>query len=115
MLPNRPQRVAGLLKQEIYQIIFRQLKDPRIKSLTITKVSLSKDLKFAKVFVSVLGNEQEKNEVLAGLKQATGFIRHELRRQLSLRYIPQLSFWLDESIAYSIRITQLINNLNNPT
>ncbi|HHV07934.1 MAG TPA: 30S ribosome-binding factor RbfA [Firmicutes bacterium] len=107
-------RVAKLevaIQQEIGELIQRELKDPRIGFASVTKVTVSGDLRYANVYVSVLGNDEEKKETLEGLGRATGFIRHELGQRIRLRYTPELTFHLDESIAHGIELTNFIDRL----
>ena len=108
---KRSRRVGDLLQKEISQIILKELKDPRVGFVTVTKVSVSDDLRNARVFVSVLGTSDEVHRSLDGLKSATGFIQGCIGKKVTLRYIPELSFHLDESVAYGARIEELLRNL----
>lgn len=112
MMDNkRVNRAASVVRDEICAII-RKLKDPRIKFVTVTGVDLSVDLKYAKVYVSVLGSTSEREETLAGLTSANGFIRRELGARLKkMRHIPELTFHYDDSIEQSIRIDQLLKGI----
>jgi len=86
------------------------LKDPRLsKLISITEVNVTKDLRYAKVYVSVMGSEEEKANSLEGLKSAAGFIRREIGRRVQLRYTPEIHFELDNSIERGAYITKLIN------
>jgi ribosome-binding factor A len=106
---HRVQRVAAQLREEISAIITRDLKDPRIGMASITEVKLSPDLRNATVKVSVVGDEEGRRRAIDGLDRAKGFIRHELGTRLSnLRFAPDLHFELDEGIAYSVRVSQLL-------
>ncbi len=94
------------------RIIQRELKDPRIGFVSITQVRMSPDLRSARVRVSVLGDEHEQQEALAGLKSARGLIRHDLGRRLSnLKFSPEIVFELDPSIEYSVRISQKLREI----
>lgn len=105
----RSNRLAEEIKREITDIVRTQLKDPRISEFTsIMRVEVSNDLRHAKVFVSVYGSEENQKKTLDGLKRATGFIRSELGKKMRLKYLPELSFYLDSSIEQGIKITQLI-------
>ena len=110
-------RVTEDIKREL-TAIFRDLKDPRIsKLLSVVRVEVSGDLSYAKVFVSAIEgsamNGTEKTaESVAGLKAASGFIRHELGARLSLRKVPELRFVGDDSIAHAADISQKLRNLN---
>ncbi|MFQ6091877.1 MAG: 30S ribosome-binding factor RbfA [bacterium] len=108
---KRSTRVADLLQKEISYIILRELKDPRIGFVTVTGVSVSDDLKYAKVFVSVMGQSEEVERTFDGLKSATGFIQGCIGRRVRLRYTPEISFRLDESVSYGAHIEQLLRDI----
>jgi ribosome-binding factor A len=106
---HRVERVAAQLRQEISEIIIRDLKDPRIGMASITDVKLSPDLRNATVKVSVVGENEGRQAAISGLEHAKGFIRRELGARLSnLRFAPELNFQLDEGVAYSIRVSELL-------
>lgn len=110
---NRLIRISDEIKKEVAEIIRSEIKDPRISVITsVIKVDTTNDLKHAKIYVSVLGNDKEKNEVLEGLKNAKGFIRREIARRINLRNTPELNFILDTSLEYSDKIARLINEAN---
>lgn len=110
-MTRRRERVDQLLKGEIAELL-RQAKDPRLAAfVSITDVETSPDLRHTRVFVSIMGEEEEKQEVMAGLKAAAGFLRHELRQRLDLRYIPELSFRRDDSIERGAMLLQLIHDV----
>jgi ribosome-binding factor A len=112
MSPHRVERVAAQLRQEISQIIIRDLKDPRVGMATITDVKLSPDLRNAIVKVSVVGDTDARRSAINGLGHAKGFIRRELGSRLSnLRFAPDLHFQLDEGVAYSVRVSQLLREV----
>src|SRR5438067_12270655 len=103
---HRVERVAAQLREEISQIIIRDLKDPRIGMATISEVKLSPDLRNATVKVSGVGEDDARQAAIDGLEHARGFIRHELGSSLSiLRLAPDLHFQRDEGVAYSIRVS----------
>jgi len=109
---HRVERVAAQLRQEISEIIIRDLKDPRIGMATITEVKLTPDLRNATVRVSVVGENDGRQAAIDGLEHAKGFIRRELGLRLSkLRFAPELHFQLDEGVAYSIRVSQLLREV----
>ena len=112
--PNtRMIRVNDELHRELANIIRTEVKDPRIKSMTsVLKVETTSDLKYCKVFVSVLGNDEDKDSVMKGLKNASGFIRHLLADRLNLRNTPELVFKLDDSVEYAIRMDKLIKEVS---
>jgi ribosome-binding factor A len=109
---HRADQVGALVREEIMQIIRRDLKDPRIGFVSITGVRMSPDLRLARVRISVLGDEAEQKDTLAGLRSATGLIRHELGRRLeNLKFSPEIRFELDPSIEYSVRISQRLREV----
>ena len=111
-MSHRIKQVNSLIRQEISQLLQRQVKDPRLGNfITVTEVATSADLKYAKVFVSRIDSEQDKQETLSVLTSASGFIRRELAKRLKLRYIPELSFHWDESIERGDHLLQLIDEV----
>lgn len=108
MSRDRATRVAHHIQEELGRIFARGLKDPRVGFVTLTGVELSPDLRYGKVFYSVLGTEEEKKETAEGLKAATGFLKREVGRALSLRYVPELRFIYDDSAERSARIEELL-------
>jgi ribosome-binding factor A len=112
MATHRVERVAAQLQKEISGIMRRDLKDPRVGMCSITQVRLSPDLRNAIVRVSVVGEPENQQAAIDGLQRARGFIRHELGARLTnLRYAPELRFELDESVAYSVRVSQLLREV----
>ena len=108
-MTRRTDRVNGLLREEISQMVAVELRDPRLSSIvSITHVETAADLRRAKVFVSVLGSKQEKKLTLEALESAAGFLNKELRHKIHLRHIPEFIFVLDESIEKSEHIYRLI-------
>jgi len=113
-MAHRIERVNSLIRQEISELLQRQVKDPRLSNLiTVTEVSTSADLKHAKVFVSRIGSKEEKEETLNGLISAAGFFRRELAGRLKLRYTPELSFQWDDSIERGDNLLQLIDKVTS--
>jgi len=113
-MAHRIAQVNSLIRQEISQLLQRQVKDPRLGNfIAITEVSTSADLKHAKVFVSHLGSEEEKQETLSALASASGFLRRELTKRLKLRYIPVLNFEWDDSIERGDHLMQLIDKVSS--
>jgi ribosome-binding factor A len=107
----RHQRIAGEIQDEISIMLAGELKDPRLGgATTVSEVRLSPDMKQARVYVTVTGTEAEQAATLEGLRNATGFIRHELTERLQLRRAPDLHFVLDRSAEYGQRIDDLIRN-----
>ena len=108
-------RMNGEVQREISRIIASDIKDPRIHPMTsVVSVEVTPDLKYAKVFVSVLGSEEEKENTRIGLKSAASHVRSQLAKSLNLRNTPELTFLIDDSIEYGVRMTQKINELNHP-
>lgn len=108
---ERVQRVAEEIKKEIGRIIHDELNDPRIGFVTITKVDLSRDCRFAKVYFSLLGSKKQLRDTQVGLARSGGFIRKLLAQRVKLRYTPEIVFKLDEGIEYSIHISEVIEKL----
>ncbi len=109
---TRNERVAELIHREVARIILQQVNDPRLQSLTVTRVKLSPDLRVAQVFVSSLGNAEAQEQALQGLDRAHNFIRGELGHNLKLRRTPQIVFKWDDSVEYSLHITEVIAGLH---
>lgn len=111
-MTRRTERINNLIRQEICDLLQRQIKDPRLSSfISVTKVVTSPDLRHAKVLVSVFGDEIQKEAVLQGFRAASGFFRRELARRLTLRRIPELSFYADDSIERGARVLNIIDGL----
>lgn len=111
MLPyKRSQRVGDLIREEIADIIMHKLKDPRVGFITVTGVDLTEDLKIAKVYISIL-KEEEKETTLEIINAARGFIRAELSKRVRMKFIPALSFRIDESIQYGNKIERLLKEI----
>jgi len=109
---KRSQRIQELVHEEISRLIQHGLKDPRIGFATITKVDLSDNLKHARIYVSIMGSEDEKNATLLGLRSAKGFIRNALGKNLHLKYIPELDFRRDETADHVEKISKILNELH---
>ena len=115
MSGHRAVQVGAQIREEIMEIIRRDLKDPRIGFVSITEVRMSPDLRSARVRVSVLGGEDEGRATLAGLRSASGLIRHQLGRRLeNLKFTPDLRFEIDPSIEYSVRISKTLREILPP-
>jgi len=106
----RPERVAQLVRVVVSDAISHKLSDPRIEPFSsVTRVEVSRDLEYAKVFVSVMGDASVRRRTMHGLNSAAGHIRRLVARQLPIRHCPQLSFHLDESIKRAVETIQLID------
>lgn len=112
---QRIERLKDQLKVEISDILRKETKDPRIGFVSITDVEVSRDLRHVKVYVSILGDEEEKATTMAGLAQATGFIRTELGQRIRLRYTPEITFKLDRSLERGARVVELLNQVKAET
>ena len=104
----RMERVQELMKQEISKIILEDVKDPRVGFVTVTRVHVTSDLRSARVFVSLMGSEEQMADCWRGLNRSLGFIRREVGRRVRLRYTPELSLEIDDSMAYSAHIQELL-------
>ena len=107
----RPERVQEALRQEISRVALEEIKDPRIGFLTITKVELTKDLRYAKVYFSVLGGAKEKALALKGLNSAKGYIKGVVADRIKLRLVPDISFRIDESIEHTKEIYDMFEKI----
>jgi ribosome-binding factor A len=110
---KRIERVNQLVKEEISLLLQRELKDPRLGFVTVTEVDTAKDLRMAKVYVSVLGNEEQWRASLGALESARGFIRNWLRDHLDLRVTPVLEFRPDRSMEHAASIQALLRSLKH--
>lgn len=110
-MSHRPERLAEAIKKEMSDLLREELKDPRIGFATITGVDVSSDLKYAKIYVSVYGNNEERDATMKALKKAQGFIRTELGRRIRLRHVPEITFKLDESMVHGARVIELIEEV----
>ena len=108
---RRADSVEGLVRREVSDIIRSRVKDPRIGFVTVTAVRMSDDLRYAKVYVSILGDERERGESLRVLERASGFIRGELGRRIRMRHVPEIGFQYDNSMEYGARIDEILRNL----
>lgn len=110
-MQNRISRINEEMKRELSSII-RDLKDPRINAMTsVIAVDIAKDLRYAKAYISVLGDEQAQQDTISGLTSAAGFIRKEIGQKLGLRSTPEITFVLDHSIEYGAKINKILNDL----
>ena len=112
MASHREERINEEVKRELMSIN-REIKDPRVKTgmVSVLKTSVTKDLKFCKVYVSVLGNEENKKDVLKGLESAKGYVRSQISDRLNLRITPQFNFVIDNSLEEGDRILKIMNDL----
>lgn len=108
---TRVERVAELIKEKISEIIREDVSDPRIGFVSITRVDVSPDLESAKIFVSILGNEEKKKESMSGLHSATSFIRGKLGHTLEMRLVPEIRFVRDDSLEKGSQVLGIISRL----
>ena len=109
---RRIERVNNLIREEISELLRSQVKDPRLGSfVAITEVAISPDLRHAKIFVSHIGSQDERQSTLAALASASSFFRNQLARNLRLRRIPELSFCWDDSIERGAHLLKLIDDI----
>jgi ribosome-binding factor A len=107
-------RINGEVQKELSNIIRGEIKDPRINPLTsVVSVEVAPDLKTCKAYISVLGGEESQKNTIAGLRSAEGYIRRELARNLNLRNTPLITFILDQSIEYGVRMSKMIDDVVN--
>lgn len=107
-------RVNSEVQREMSQIIREEIKDPRVHPLTsVMAAEVTPDLKFAKIYVSVFGNEEEKAKTMEGLKKSASFARAQLARRMNLRYTPEITFVLDNSIEYGVNMSKRIDEVNH--
>lgn len=111
MSKHRANRLAETLKEEISQLIRVELKDPRIGFVTLTSVDVADDLSHAKVYISVLGTEEEGNASLDALNRAAGFVRSEIGKRIRLRHVPSIVFKYDPSIQHGAHIAKLLKDV----
>ena len=106
-------RINDEILKECAVILRADIKDPRISAMvTVTKVETTNDLAHAKVFVSIMGDDEQKKEVLEGLKNASGFIRRTIAERINLRVTPELKFLIDDTLDYSLKMAKLIEEAN---
>jgi ribosome-binding factor A len=111
-MTRRVQRLNSLLKQVISDVIRKEVKNPHLPQLiTITHVAITKDLRHAKVFVSVIGNEKEREEAMQALQSAAGFIGVHASKEVRMRYFPHLLFVFDDTVDKQIRIEEVIQQI----
>jgi ribosome-binding factor A len=109
MKTHRLARVAEVIREVASETILFELKDPRVKMVTVTRAEVSADLQHAKVYVSIMGTDKEQELTMHGLRHATGFVQAKLASRLKTRFTPALTFIKDEGVKKSIEVTRLIN------
>lgn len=112
MAKYRSGRINEEVKKEISDIIRNEIRDPRLTAMTsVTRVDVTKDLRYAKIFVSIFGNDEEKKNSLSALKNSSGFLRRELGHRINLRYTPELIIELDTTIEHGMHINELLETI----
>jgi len=112
-LSSRFEKVAQAIKQEVSLIIHDKINDPRIGFVTVTRVELTEDFRYSKIYFSRLGSQEDCKKALDGLISATGYIRKLLGEKIRLRFVPEIEFKFDEGISYSIHIAETLEKLKN--
>lgn len=107
----RVEKVQEFIKQEVSKIILTELKDPRIGFVTVTSVEVTGDLRSAKIYVSLMGSDEQKTSTWSALQNSLGFLRTEIGKRIRLRFTPELSLHIDESLEYSARIQKLLHKI----
>ena len=111
-MAHRLERINSLIRSELSSMLQRQVKDPRLGTfITVTEVSTSPDLRFARVYVTSMADEEERRQTLAGLAAAAGFFRSELAKRLSIRRVPEFTFEWDDSIERGARLLKLLDEV----
>ncbi|RJQ75563.1 MAG: 30S ribosome-binding factor RbfA [Desulfobacteraceae bacterium] len=105
---TRSDRVGGLIKQVLAELLHKHINDPRLAGATITDVEVSRDLRLAKIYFATSGGKDAQKGALDGFARARGFVKRELAQRLALRYMPDLQFYYDESFDYGARIEKLL-------
>lgn len=111
----RPERVQEAIRQEISKIVQNEIKDPRLGFLTITGVELTKDLRYARVYFSTLGETKDKVLALKGLRSAKGYIKGRLADKIKLRFMPEIEFKIDESLERTKKIYDILDKWHQET
>lgn len=114
-MSQRTDRLDSQIRQELMELLQREMKDPRLGFATITRVETARDLGHARVWVSVLGNEAERERTMGALRVATPWLRRRLGERLSMRHVPELTVREDDSIASGDRVLQIIQELSGET
>ena len=115
MASRRVERVSDLIKQQVSNIISNDLKDPRVGFVTVTSVDLSRDLRHAKVYISVMGSDEDRERTMEALNRASGFMRTSLGNRIRIRHIPELLFRYDDSYEYAARIAVVMKQIEPET
>ena len=110
---QRSDRVGDLILEVIAELLRKDIRDPRVQTVTLTGAKVSKDLRHARVYFNLLGGQNDPSEVLTGLKSATGFIRSKVAKQLKLRFVPAIEFTYDDTEDEAQRIDELLKQVKS--
>jgi ribosome-binding factor A len=110
---KRADRVGGQVQKELSDLLQKEIRDPRLHSVTIIRVSITDDLRSARIYFSVAEGEGRKVNALAGFKSASGYLRRKLSRRLELRHIPELEFLYDESFDRAARVDKVLKAIRD--
>jgi len=110
-MSTRPERVQEAIRQEVSRIVQNEIKDPRLGFITITKVELTKDLRYARVYFSVLGEYKDKALAMKGLNSARGYIKGLIADRIKLRFAPEIAFAIDDSLEHTRKICDILDKL----
>lgn len=110
---RRQKRINELLKEELGTLLLREVRDPRLRGVTVTDVQVSPDLSHAQVYVSLIGDEEDVAAAMDGLERASGYLRHEIAERIDLRLVPELSFHFDPSLERGQRILDLLDQIEH--
>jgi ribosome-binding factor A len=114
MIPySRADRVSGLIQEILSNLLKKDIHDPRLKMVTITNVKMSRDLRLARIYFSIYGGKNKAEAAADGFESARGFIKRSLARRLGLRYMPDLTFFYDESFDYGTHIEELLKSITS--
>ena len=108
---KRAQRVGGQVQKELSELLLKEIRDPRLHSVTIMRVNITDDLRSARVFFSTPEGQEQKGEALAGFKSASGYLRRELSQRLELRYMPALEFFYDEGFERATKLNRVLKSV----
>lgn len=110
----RQERTAEDIRLVLSELLLRQVSDPRLQDLTITRVNIDRELQHANIYVNALGDEDRRGEVMPALEKARGFFRHELAQRIRLRSVPELHFHWDPTLAYAEEVNEILDKLEIP-
>jgi ribosome-binding factor A len=108
---RRQKRVNELLKEELGLLLLRDVRDPRLRGVTVTDVQVSPDLGHAHVYISLIGDEEEVAAAIGGLERASGYLRHQIAKRIDLRHVPEFNFSFDPSLERGQRILSLLDEI----